>query len=299
MSTPHTAPFFFDDPTLTIDQLDARLSALFDGIIAVMQLPKITLPKGDTPVWTYLSPGTENRVILPQLDGVLVGGYRPRGWWPTAYHNGANDPPICASFDGKTGYGNPNETGFPTYARACLTCEMNRMGSSSDGRGGKACKESWIVLMMLPGLEHPVRIQVSRTSLLAMQQYFRALKLGNIAPQSVITILRLSTAKGYATVLPSMGPMLSESASQLAAHYAAYLKPLVEREQEEWVASQVAQYGGDSARRGDLPAAASPLPSLGNALSARPGDPAPSLLHSVSPSDETTPALADDALAAW
>jgi len=228
-------PTLFTDPSET--GLSEQLNDLFgDGSLTIMELPRLTNPTGGQTHWSFTLPTEEQPTITAQLEGVIIGAYRQRGWWPSLY-TGNNDAPSCASMDMINGYGDPATTGFPTNHRACATCPMNQMGTRDNGNG-KACKESQVLLMVLGNQQYPVQVKVPTTSLANVSDYWRTLKLARRRPEQQLTIVRLVKRGSYAVMTFAKGPDLPDQAQTLAAQYAAYMKPLVAAEQAAWTTAR-------------------------------------------------------------
>ena len=67
-----------------------------------------------------------------------------------------DQPPLCQSFDGKVGYGEPGGT--------CADCVLNQFGSDGNNKG-KACKNMRMLYLLRSGEYMPIQIALPPTSL--------------------------------------------------------------------------------------------------------------------------------------
>ena len=84
--------------------------------------------------------------LQPQLQRLLPEG--------SEYDD--DQPPLCQSFDGKVGYGEPGGT--------CADCVLNQFGSDGNNKG-KACKNMRMLYLLRSGEYMPIQIALPPTSL--------------------------------------------------------------------------------------------------------------------------------------
>ena len=73
-----------------------------------------------------------------------------------------DQPPLCQSFDGKVGYGEPGGT--------CADCVLNQFGSDGNNKG-KACKNMRMLYLLRSGEYMPIQIALPPTSLMPYTRF--------------------------------------------------------------------------------------------------------------------------------
>lgn len=149
-----------------------------DGGMSVADLMKVKVPSGGGRAWDV---GEET---ITALKGIIVYHTSPNAYWADTF-SGANNPPDCASTDGRTGVGNPGGD--------CALCPMNQFGS--DGNKGKACKNMRRLYILMEGNMLPIRLDLPPTSLKAYRQYTVGLTTRALPYWAVETILTLRKEK--------------------------------------------------------------------------------------------------------
>lgn len=129
--------------------------------------------------------------IVKSIEGVILLSQRSNAYWPESIDNGGDKQPICRSHDGVHGVDNSG------CAHLCADCPQNRFGS--DGRRGKACKNSVRLYVLRDGLPLPMIVHISSTGINPYNKYVENLLLPKkrgqapMRPAQVITRIGLKT----------------------------------------------------------------------------------------------------------
>ena len=92
----------------------------------------------------------------PYLEGVILYSHNSNAYWPEGSEYDDAQPPLCQSFDGKVGYGEPGGT--------CADCVLNQFDSDGNNKG-KACKNMRMLYLLRSGEYMPIQIALPPTSL--------------------------------------------------------------------------------------------------------------------------------------
>ena len=108
---------------------------------------------------TYTLTVSGSRVTMngkAYLEGVILYSHNSNAYWPEGSEYDDDQPPLCQSFDGKVGYGEPGGT--------CADCVLNQFGSDGNNKG-KACKNMRMLYLLRSGEYMPIQIALPPTSL--------------------------------------------------------------------------------------------------------------------------------------
>lgn len=151
------------------------------------EFPKITTPTGGMLAWTLPSGDA-----VKEFEGVVIWHSKARAYWPLDAPV-SNNPPACASFDGRypaSGHG-------PTGAIQCAACPLGQFGTGREGRG-QACKERMLVFTMLEGQTIPTLLSLPPTGIKPFGRYIVSL-LNQKPPKPLVgltTIFGLEKKQG-------------------------------------------------------------------------------------------------------
>ena len=128
------------------------------------QYPRIKIVSGGA---NQFDVGTdpENPQLERYLDGVFLFQHPSNAYWQGGNEDEGNAP-ICQSFDGKIGFGEPGG--------ACISCVNNQFGSAvKDGKPakGKLCKNTVMLYIQFSGEPIPYVIYLPPTSLGAFRKF--------------------------------------------------------------------------------------------------------------------------------
>lgn len=98
----------------------------------------------------------------PYLEGVILYSHNSNAYWPEGSEYDDDQPPLCQSFDGKVGYGEPGGT--------CADCVLNQFGSDGNNKG-KACKNMRMLYLLRSGEYMPIQIALPPTSLMPYTRF--------------------------------------------------------------------------------------------------------------------------------
>ena len=195
-------------------------------------LPRVRIPAGGGTTWEVPKlGGTEG---VKELQGVVVFSKNSRSYWEKDYEGG-NEPPDCASRDGKIAQAR-DEVEIPATADEqgnllCDTCAYSEWGSSSTGSGrGQACKMSRQLFLITPERMLPLIVTLPPTSLKRASRYF--LDLANFTKdyKRIVTKIGLEKVSGqnvpdYSAATFDAGEDIPEEAAALVLQYAEALRP--------------------------------------------------------------------------
>lgn len=185
---------------------------LVDQDVGEFDLTRIRIPSGGGTTWEI--PGARGATSTRELQGVVLFAKASRAYWPGAYE-GNNDPPVCASRDGRTASARPVETTDPETKEVteampripaetdpsgryiCDTCHFAEFGSG-DGRR-QACKQMRQIFLLLPDRLLPAVLTLPPTSLKAAKVYFLGLVDLGLLQHGVITRATLHKQKNEGT----------------------------------------------------------------------------------------------------
>lgn len=148
-------------------------------------LDKITMPSGKGMAFTV--PGIDGDTSMQTMD-VIVGMFLDhRVYYKESFADtGGNDAPDCASQDLVNGIGNPGGD--------CASCPQNQWDSAAKGTG-KACSEKRLMMIFLPGMALPIKLDAPPTSLRKIAQYFLRLSSKEKLYRHVVTRFALEKDK--------------------------------------------------------------------------------------------------------
>ncbi len=124
-----------------------------------MLLTRVKVPGGGGLVFEIPTDDPLRPESTTSLVGVILHNHDTCAYWRPDNDEEADDEdktPLCASYDGKTGYGDPGGT--------CATCGMNTYGTGVKGRG-KACKNMRVIYLLRSGEYMPIQFNLPPTSI--------------------------------------------------------------------------------------------------------------------------------------
>ena len=127
----------------------------FDGLRLSFQ--RIKIPGGGALQFEVPGDNPEEPEYEKTITGVIIYNHAANAYWPAGDEYDENVPPLCSSYDGKTGQGIPGG--------ACQFCEMNQYGTDQGGGKGKACKNMRTLYILRSGEAMPIQLSLPPTSL--------------------------------------------------------------------------------------------------------------------------------------
>ncbi len=193
--------------------------------VDISTLDKITVPPGGGIAFTV--PGLEGPESVSKLSGIILLAPAQNGYWARSIEDGPTDPPACFSNDGRTGYGDPFDTG-ESGTHVCAGCPKKAWGTDPKGKG-KACRDLRPIYLLQEGDYVPVVIQTSRMSLKPFQQYLQRLAKAGIVYYSCVTEIGLTQESKpgtptYSRLTFAMKSVLPKEARPILAEYRALLE---------------------------------------------------------------------------
>jgi len=131
-----------------------ELGADVDGMSLGFQ--RIKIPAGGALQFEIPSGDPENPDYEKTIVGVVMHHHEAYSYWAEGEEYSENARPLCASVDGKDGFGSPGGK--------CKVCALNRYGTAQRGTG-KACKNMRILYVLRSGDTMPMQLNLPPTSL--------------------------------------------------------------------------------------------------------------------------------------
>ena len=190
-----------------------------DGLELVFT--RVKIPSGGGLAFELPGEDDDEPDLAKEIRGVILFHHPVNAYWAEDY-TGQNNPPDCASFDGKYGEGNPGGS--------CAVCEMNQWGS--DGASGKACKNMRRIYILREGEIFPLLLTLPPTSLGNFSRFItrRILQKG-LRTHKVVTkvTLKKATSSGginYSQASFKLDGALPEDAQEAMKKYSETIKDM-------------------------------------------------------------------------
>ena len=133
----------------------------------------------------------EDPEIVKSIEGVILLAQRTNAYWPESIDNGGDKQPVCRSDDGLRGIDSEG------CVHACAGCPQNKFGS--DGKRGKACKNSVKLYILRDGLPLPMIVHISSTGIGPYNKYVENLLLPKKRGQAPMRTAQVITRIGLKT----------------------------------------------------------------------------------------------------
>lgn len=204
----------FELPVLSGDMGQAMAEEM-DGL--QLSFPRVKIPSGGGLAFEIPGDDPENPDTEKEIVGVIVDHHPVNAYWQDKY-SGANNPPDCASMDGKIGVDQDGNR------KPCNSCPMNEWGTAEDGRG-KACKNMHRVYILREGEMLPLLLTLPPTSLKNLSDYI-ALRVVSKGMRSYGVVTKVSLKKAqnagginYSQAVFSLAGKLSPDQTKAMAEY--------------------------------------------------------------------------------
>ena len=127
-----------------------------------LSFTRIKIPGGGHLQFEIPSGNPDVPDYAPYLEGVILYSHNSNAYWPEGSEYDDDQPPLCQSFDGKVGYGEPGGT--------CADCVLNQFGSDGNNKG-KACKNMRMLYLLRSGEYMPLLISLPPTSIKPFKEF--------------------------------------------------------------------------------------------------------------------------------
>ena len=127
-----------------------------------LSFTRIKIPGGGHLQFEIPSGNPDVPDYAPYLEGVILYSHNSNAYWPEGSEYDDDQPPLCQSFDGKAGYGEPGGT--------CADCVLNQFGSDGNNKG-KACKNMRMLYLLRSGEYMPLLISLPPTSIKPFKEF--------------------------------------------------------------------------------------------------------------------------------
>ncbi len=198
----------------------AELMEEMDGL--QFRFTHVKVPAGGGLAFELPGDDDDEPEIEKTLEGVIVHHHAVNAYWSEEF-TGGNEPPDCASLDGKVGVGSP---GGP-----CNSCPMNDWGSGRDGKG-KACNNRRRIYLLRAGEMFPILLSLPPTSLgnfadlLSRRLIQRGLTTKQVVVRGKIKKAVSSTGIDYSQVVWSVNGRLAQQDAERMKEYGESIKAL-------------------------------------------------------------------------
>lgn len=192
-----------------------------DGLQLTMQ--RVKIPGGGNLQFEIRNDDPDNPDYERKLVGVILYHHLANAYWPDGSEYDDSVPPLCQSFDGKQGYGEPGGV--------CAACAFNQFGSTANG-SGKACKNMRQIYLLRSGEYLPLQLSLPPTSLRPFNDFMNLAFVARRRPSySAIVEIGLKRAEsgGYTYSVATFRKVRDLEGEGLAAvkSYAANFKEQV------------------------------------------------------------------------
>ena len=206
-----------------------------DGLQLTMQ--RVKIPGGGNLQFEIRNDDPDNPDYERKLVGVILYHHLANAYWPDGSEYDDSVPPLCQSFDGKQGYGEPGGV--------CAACAFNQFGSTANG-SGKACKNMRQIYLLRSGEYLPLQLSLPPTSLRPFNDFMNLAFVARRRPSySAIVEIGLKRAEsgGYTYSVATFRKVRDLEGESLAAvkSYAANFKEQV----KSLLAQRVENYKSD------------------------------------------------------
>lgn len=153
-------PAVVDGAEFTSDDLADDM----DGLQFKFQ--RVKIPSGGALQFEIPGGDPENPDYARTIEGVILHNHFSYAFWPEGGKSEDEEeeiPPLCSSFDGKTGIGEPGGD--------CVSCAANKFGSGPKGKG-KACKNTRVLYLLRDGEFMPIQISLPPTSISPFSDFY-------------------------------------------------------------------------------------------------------------------------------
>ena len=183
MIQPTTPDLAFVLPAMveSCDFTAEELAEDMDGLS--MSFSRIKIPSGGGKFFEIPTDDPDNPESATTLEGVILHHHAHCAYWPVSNEDDEDNKPLCSSYDGKVGIGDPGG--------ACATCQLNTFGTASKG-AGKACKNMRVIYLLRSGEYLPIQINLPPTSIKPFKDFYsKAFALRRRAPYGSIVRIGL------------------------------------------------------------------------------------------------------------
>jgi hypothetical protein len=163
--------------------IGALLTEELDGL--KITFGKVKIPSGGG--LAFEVPGEDGEPeTVKEFSAVILFQHPLNAYYQTKY-TGGNQPPDCASLDGRTGI--RHDTGA---SYSCADCHLNTFGSAENG--GKACQNRRRIYLLREGELFPLLLSLPTGSLQEFTNYLMRLVTKGRKSNSVVTRFSLQKA---------------------------------------------------------------------------------------------------------
>ncbi|MEA4969936.1 MAG: hypothetical protein VB051_05310 [Candidatus Pelethousia sp.] len=161
--------------------MSAAMAEELDGLN--LSFERIKIPAGGSTVFELPGEEADEPEMAKEFSGVILW-HHPLLVFYTDKYTGANNPPVCGSFDGVTGEGVPGGS--------CAKCPHNRFGSGENR--SKACKNRRRIYVLREGEIFPLLLSLPTGSLKEFTRYIKRLLGKGKKSNAVVTRFSLKKA---------------------------------------------------------------------------------------------------------
>jgi hypothetical protein len=194
----------------------ALLAEEFDGMDVAPD--KVKIPSGGGLVYEMPSEDGEPEAVK-EFSAVILF-HHPLNCYYEAKYTGGNQPPDCASLDGKTGTVRASGA-----THACADCHLNVFGSAENG--GKACQNRRRIYILREGELFPMLLSLPTGSLKEFNRYVKSQLTKGRKTNAVVTRFSLKKATNAGGITYSQAQFAVDRALEPAE--VAFIEKLTEQ----------------------------------------------------------------------
>ena len=148
---------------------------------------RIKIPAGGGIAFEVPGDDPNNPDSVKSFKAVILH-HQPINSYYKEKYDGSNNPPDCASMDGKVG------VDADGVVKTCAECPLSKFGSAEDGKG-KACKQKRRIFLLREREVLPVILTLPTGSLAEYSKYIMRLLAKGKKSNSVVTAFSLKKAQ--------------------------------------------------------------------------------------------------------
>ena len=209
--------------------------------LRIFDFPSVTVPSGNSKAWSIPDRTVpEQARAVSAIEGVVIGSYRTRGYWPAeGGRTDNNKPPTCKSDDAEHGYGAPGGN--------CKECPLSQWGPRVNGKSSPPpCKEFVHLLILEKDSLLPINLRVPGTSQdgwrsFALAAYSKGQDLVGLVVRVGLESRSSGSGEPYQTMQFSVSRVLSPVEKATMVQFGAMVDGLVKSYQSEAGLREVAR----------------------------------------------------------
>lgn len=221
--------------------------------LSAFDFQRVRVPAGGGLAWEVTNGDTGAVESVGSFDGIVTAWNDQKAYWAQGLdaQGAVAGPPDCFSLDCVQGNGKPGIL--------CAQCPFNQFGTAKGGQArGKACKDTRLLFVNMPGDVLPQLVIVPPTSLKGVRAYFLRLAARGVPYWRAVTTFKLTRDKNaggipYSKVELTCAGVLQGEHAQAVAGYAATIKMMLGKATVQVRRGDLEPGDGDAGASGVIP----------------------------------------------